>query len=100
MIWEQALVVGRPVHFSGTKSADDDDFAVNRLRTAFRNAGFEHVHFLAEPVAAAYKYQQQLDHDELVLIADFGGGTSDFSLVQLTAKSRQQSQREKPSHRQ
>ena len=81
-----SLVVGRPVHFSGTKSADDDDFAVNRLRTAFRNAGFDHVHFLAEPVAAAYKYQQQLDHDELVLIADFGGGTSDFSLVRLTAK--------------
>jgi hypothetical chaperone protein len=80
-----SLVVGRPVHFSGTQSADDDDFAVNRLRTAFRNAGFEHVYFLAEPVAAAYKYQQQLDHDELVLIADFGGGTSDFSLVQLTA---------------
>ena len=84
------LVVGRPVHFSGAKSADDDDFAVNRLRAAFRNAGFDHVHFLAEPVAAAYKYQQQLDHDELVLIADFGGGTSDFSLVQLTANRRQQ----------
>ena len=80
-----SLVVGRPVHFSGTQSAADDDFAINRLRMAFRNAGFEQVHFLAEAVAAAYKYQQQLDHDELVLIADFGGGTSDFSLVQLTA---------------
>ena len=45
------------------------------------------MHFLPEPVAAAYKYQQRLDHDELVLIADFGGGTSDFSLVQLQAKS-------------
>jgi hypothetical chaperone protein len=82
-----SLVVGRPVHFSGTKTVDDDDFAVNRLRAAFRNAGFDHVYFLAEPVAAAYKYQQQLDHDELVLIADFGGGTSDFSLVRLKAKS-------------
>jgi len=71
------------VHFSGAKSADDDGYAENRLRAAFRNAGFDHVYFLAEPVAAAYKYQQQLDHDELVLIADFGGGTSDFSLVQL-----------------
>ena len=81
-----SLVVGRPVHFSGTRGEDDDDFAVNRLRAAFRNAGFDNVDFLAEPVAAAYKYQQRLDHDELVLIADFGGGTSDFSLVQLTAK--------------
>ena len=80
-----SLVVGRPVHFSGTRGEDDDDFAVNRLRAAFRNAGFDNVDFLAEPVAAAYKYQQRLDHDELVLIADFGGGTSDFSLVRLTA---------------
>ena len=81
------LVVGRPVHFSGTRDEADDDFAVNRLRAAFAKAGFESVHFLAEPVAAAYKYQQRLDHDELVLIADFGGGTSDFSLVRLKAKS-------------
>lgn len=80
------LVVGRPVHFSGTKSDEDDNFAVNRLRTAFKNAGFDDVHFLPEPVAAAYKYQRTLDHDELVLIADFGGGTSDFSLVHLRAK--------------
>ena len=81
------LVAGRPVHFSGTQDEADDEFAVNRLRAAFGNSGFEHVHFLPEPVAAAYKYQQRLDHDELVLIADFGGGTSDFSLVQLQAKS-------------
>lgn len=80
------LVVGRPVHFSGTKSDEDDEFAVGRLRTAFKKAGFDDVHFLPEPVAAAYKYQRSLDHDELVLIADFGGGTSDFSLVHLRAK--------------
>ena len=78
------LVVGRPVHFSGTRTQADDDFAVARLRKAFAIAGFDQVHFLAEPVAAGYKYRQRLDHDELVLIADFGGGTSDFSLVQLT----------------
>ncbi|MGZ8532938.1 MAG: Hsp70 family protein [Candidatus Binatia bacterium] len=77
------LVVGRPVHFSGTRDPKDDDFAVARLRKAFANAGFDEVHFLPEPVAAAYKYRQRLDHGELVLIADFGGGTSDFSLVKL-----------------
>ena len=81
------LVVGRPVHFSGTKNQADDDFAVERLRNAFANAGFDEVHFLPEPVAAAYKYQQRLDHGELVLIADFGGGTSDFSLVALQPKT-------------
>jgi hypothetical chaperone protein len=82
-----ALVVGRPVHFSVAKDEADDEFAVNRLRAAFGNAGFTNVRFLPEPIAAAYKYQQRLDHEELVLIADFGGGTSDFSLVQLQAKS-------------
>jgi hypothetical chaperone protein len=81
------LVVGRPVHFSGAKDSADDELAINRLRAAFRNAGFTNVRFLPEPIAAAYKYQQRLDHEELVLIADFGGGTSDFSLVQLQAKS-------------
>jgi len=80
------LVVGRPVHFSGTKNQADDDFAVERLRQAFSLAGFDDVQFMPEPVAAAYKYQQRLDHDELVLIADFGGGTSDFSLVALQPK--------------
>ena len=81
------LVVGRPVHFSGAKDEADDEFAVNRLCAAFGHAGFTNVRFLPEPIAAAYKYQQRLDHEELVLIADFGGGTSDFSLVHLKAKS-------------
>ena len=81
------LVVGRPVHFSGARDAIDDEFAIGRLRVAFGNAGFTNVHFLPEPIAAAYKYQQRLDHQELVLIADFGGGTSDFSLVQLQPSS-------------
>lgn len=78
-----SIVVGRPVHFSGARDDTDDEFAVSRLQSAFRAAGFDQVHFLPEPVAAAYKYQRQLDHDEIVLIADFGGGTSDFSLVHL-----------------
>jgi hypothetical chaperone protein len=81
------VVVGRPVHFSGAKDAADDEFAVNRLRAALARVGFTNVHFLSEPIAAAYKYQQRLDHEELVLIADFGGGTSDFSLIQLQSSS-------------
>ena len=93
------LVVGRPVHFSGTQDEADDEFAVNRLRAAFGNAGFEHVHFLPEPVAAAYKYQHQLDHDELVLIADFGGGTSDFSLSSTASQTVQRRKGAKLGHR-
>lgn len=76
-------VVGRPVRFVGAETDEDDEFAVARLREAFQIAGFEHVDFELEPVAAAYAYESTLDHDELILIGDFGGGTSDFSLLRV-----------------
>jgi hypothetical chaperone protein len=76
-------MVGRPVRFVGAETEDDDAHAVSRLRDAFTIAGFESVDFEMEPVAAAYAYESTLDHDELILIGDFGGGTSDFSLLQV-----------------
>jgi hypothetical chaperone protein len=76
-------MVGRPVRFVGAESAEDDTFAVGRLQRAFESAGFEKVEFAMEPVAAAYAYESTLDHDELILIGDFGGGTSDFSLLRV-----------------
>jgi hypothetical chaperone protein len=78
-----SAVVGRPVRFVGSGSDEDDDFAVARLRVAFRHAGFEQVEFELEPVAAAWAYESTLDRDELILIGDFGGGTSDFSLLRV-----------------
>ena len=75
--------VGRPVRFVGADTAEDDAFAVERLRRAFAQAGFEHISFEMEPVAAAYAYESTLEHDELILIGDFGGGTSDFSLLHV-----------------
>jgi hypothetical chaperone protein len=77
------VVAGRPVHFSGASREEEDAFALGRLRAAFQLAGFDEVVFEFEPVAAAYEFESQLDHDELILIADFGGGTSDFSLVRV-----------------
>lgn len=82
------VVVGRPVHFVGAETNEDDQFAVDRLREAFRIAGFERVDFELEPVAAAYSYESTLDHDELILIGDFGGGTSDFSLLRVGPNAR------------
>jgi hypothetical chaperone protein len=79
----RAVTVGRPVRFAGARTPDDETFALGRIRTALQNCGFEEVHFEYEPVGAAYHYESQLDHDELVLIADFGGGTSDFSLLRV-----------------
>ena len=83
------VVIGRPVRFAGADTAEDETLAVNRLRAAADRAGFSEVTFELEPVAAAYQYETQLDHDELVLIGDFGGGTSDFTLAQLGPGRRQ-----------
>lgn len=84
------IVVGRPVHFSNAAGPDDDAFAMGRLRAAVEAAGFDDVVFEHEPVAAAYYYETRLDHDELCLIADFGGGTSDFSVIQVGPSHRAQ----------
>jgi hypothetical chaperone protein len=78
-----AVVVGRPVRFVGSESAADDEFALRRLKAALEEAGLENVTFEYEPVGAAYYYESRLDHDELILIGDFGGGTSDFSLLRV-----------------
>ncbi len=76
-------MVGRPVQFVGAEKPEDNDYALSRLNKAFGIAGYESVDFEMEPVAAAYHYESTLDHDELILIGDFGGGTSDFSLLQV-----------------
>jgi hypothetical chaperone protein len=81
-------VVGRPVHFVGADDIEDDQYALTRLETALRKAGFEQISFEYEPVAAAYHYESSLDHDELILIGDFGGGTSDFSLLRVGPSER------------
>jgi hypothetical chaperone protein len=80
--------VGRPVRFVGSESDADDAFAVERLRAAFLQAGFDSVAFELEPIAAAYSHESSLAHDELILIGDFGGGTSDFSLMRVGPNTR------------
>lgn len=77
------LTAGRPVRFASGQNPDDDLFAEKRLRDALALAGFDDVTFVPEPVAAAYHYEATLDHDELVIVGDFGGGTSDFSLIRV-----------------
>jgi hypothetical chaperone protein len=79
------VVVGRPVHFADALADDDDTAACARLDVAIRRAGWEEVAFEFEPVGAAYDYATRLDRDETVMIADFGGGTSDFSILRLGA---------------
>jgi hypothetical chaperone protein len=76
-------VIGRPVRYWGAETEADDERAVTRMRAACALAGFDDITFAYEPVAAAHAYATRLDHDELVLIADYGGGTSDFSVVEV-----------------
>jgi hypothetical chaperone protein len=87
----QVIVAGRPAEFVGTSEKGAEDLALTRLRDAYRFAGFGEVEFEFEPVAAAYAYASRLDHDELVLIADFGGGTSDFCLLNVGPSIREKS---------
>jgi hypothetical chaperone protein len=78
-----SAVLGRPVHFvDGDLAADQ--VAQNTLADIAQDAGFRDVAFQYEPIAAAFDYESTLDREELVLIADIGGGTSDFSLIRLS----------------
>ncbi len=81
-------VVGRPVRFVGSETKADDTYATERLREALALAGISNVQFEFEPVAAAYSYEAKLTQDELLLVADFGGGTTDFSLIRVGPKAR------------
>jgi len=82
-----SAVVGRPVVFVGADSEADNEFALARLEQSFQQAGFQSVTFAMEPVAAAYAYTSELQQDELLLIGDFGGGTTDFSLLRVHASA-------------
>jgi hypothetical chaperone protein len=88
--FDGSVVVGRPVTYSNANTVEDNDFAVNRLKKALEMAGFGPVTFEFEPVAAAYFYESTLDHDELIMIGDFGGGTSDFSLLKVGPTARKE----------
>ncbi len=76
------VVVGRPVRFAG--AAPDEALARTRYEAALRAVGFEEIHHVYEPVAAAYFFSQRLNSDATILVADFGGGTSDFSVVRFS----------------
>ena len=75
-------VFGRPVYFVDD-DADADRLAEDTLADVARSVGFTDIGFQYEPIAAAFDYESRIDREELVLIADIGGGTSDFSLVRL-----------------
>jgi hypothetical chaperone protein len=77
------VVVGRPVHFVDDDAKADAE-AQGQLEGAVRKQGFKHIEFQFEPIAAALDYEQQTTSEELALVIDIGGGTSDFSIVRVS----------------
>jgi hypothetical chaperone protein len=77
------VVVGQPVHFATSRDEADNEVGRQRLLAAVSQCGFDEVIFEYEPVAAAYSYSRALLRDELILIGDFGGGTSDFCVLRV-----------------
>ena len=90
--FEQA-VIGRPVFFIDDNPAADQEAADTLLGVA-KASGFKDVSFQYEPIAAAFDYESTLDKEELVLIVDIGGGTSDFSLIRLAPERHHLAERE------
>ena len=82
-----AITVGRPVQFAGGDGAAGNALAETRLRKAFSDAGFTRIHLALEPEAAAYFFARRLKQPATVLVADFGGGTSDFSIVKFDPRT-------------
>ncbi|TIW06727.1 MAG: Hsp70 family protein, partial [Mesorhizobium sp.] len=79
----ETIVLGRPVQFVDD-DAEADARAESELEKAARAQGFKHIAFQFEPIAAALDYEQKVTREELALIVDMGGGTSDFSVVRVS----------------
>ena len=75
------VIVGRPVTFAG--AAPREPLALSRYETACERIGFSEILYAYEPVGAAFFFARELDHDATVLVGDFGGGTSDFSIIRF-----------------
>jgi hypothetical chaperone protein len=81
------VVMGRPVFFVDDDAVRDAT-AQASLAQAAKQVGFSEVFFQYEPIAAALDYETTIAQEEVVLVADIGGGTSDFSLVRVGPERR------------
>jgi hypothetical chaperone protein len=83
----ERAVIGRPVFFVDDEP-ERDAAAQHAMARVARDVGFSEVQFQYEPIAAAFDYEQSVDREQTVLVADIGGGTSDFSVVRVGPERR------------
>jgi hypothetical chaperone protein len=77
------VIVGRPVEYAGARA--DAALARERYDRMFADFGTE-LHYVFEPLGAALSYARHVDHESTVLVGDFGGGTTDFSVVKIAER--------------
>ncbi len=79
----KGAVIGRPVKYHGTRGEEGNQQAIKIMTAAAMQAGFEKVEFLEEPIAAAYRIEQELTEQKTALVVDIGGGTTDICTIKL-----------------
>lgn len=80
------VVMGRPVHFIDNNAAADRT-AQAELHAIARSVGFKNIEFQFEPIAAAFAHEVKIDTEQLAIVADLGGGTSDFTVIKVSKKN-------------
>lgn len=78
-----SIVLGKPVNFHGAAEKNGNEQALRILESAAKTAGYKDIEFMFEPIAAALDYERSITKDQIVLVLDAGGGTTDCSLVQV-----------------
>lgn len=79
------VVMGRPVHFVDN-DPDADIKAQQELRAIAKHVGYKYIEFQFEPIAAAFAHEVKIEGEKLAIVADLGGGTSDFTVIRLSGK--------------
>ncbi|QHV93541.1 Hsp70 family protein [Spirosoma endbachense] len=80
------VVMGRPVHFVDNDPMADAQ-AQAELKAIAQRIGFKYIDFQFEPIAAAFAHEAKLNGEKLAIVADLGGGTSDFTVIRLSNKA-------------
>jgi hypothetical chaperone protein len=89
------VLLGRPVRYHGTRGEEGNEQAIDVMKRAASAAGFADIRFEFEPMAAAYEYESGIDAEQVVLVVDVGGGTTDIVMLRASPGRRNQAGRER-----